>query len=213
MFQYHSPILFARRTLAARARPCVSQVSNNIGGHGNDFINLGTMGTTGPEGPAGPAGPQGEPGTSVISAEVDPNPGDLYIHLSDGTEINAGNVLGPPGPMGPPGPPGPGGAHNCVTRYINSDYTVQNDDYYIGVIKPSTDKTVDIKLPVVGTVCRILIIKDQRGPGGFKVKIIPQGGNDLEGSNQQIELQQPYESVTLLGQNGAWWVIANVQQS
>lgn len=108
---------------------------------------------------------------------------------------------------------GGSGDHNCVTRYVNADYTVQSDDYYIGVIKPSTDKTIDIKLPVIGAICRILIIKDQRGPGGYKTKIIPQGGNNLEGSNQQIELQQPYESVTLLGQNGAWWVIANVQQS
>lgn len=108
---------------------------------------------------------------------------------------------------------GGGGHHNCVTTYVNADYTVQSDDYYIGVIKPSMDKTVDIKLPVIGVICRILIIKDQRGPGGYKTKIIPQGGNTLEGAVQQIELQQPYESVTLLGQNGAWWVIANVQQS
>jgi hypothetical protein len=108
---------------------------------------------------------------------------------------------------------GGGGNHNCVTRYVNADYTVQSDDYYIGVVKPSVGKTVDIKLPVIGAICRILIIKDQRGPGGYKTKIIPQGGNDLEGRDQELELQQPYESVTLLGQNGAWWVIANVQQS
>jgi hypothetical protein len=106
-----------------------------------------------------------------------------------------------------------GGNHNCVTTYVNANYTVQSDDYYIGVIKPSMDKTVEIKLPVIGAICRILIIKDQRGPGGYKTKISPQVGNDLEGANQQLELQQPYESVTLLGQNGAWWVIATVQQS
>ena len=165
------------------------------------------MGTPGPEGPVGPQGPAG---VSVVSAEVSPNPGNLFIHLSDGTEIDAGYVMGP---EGPPGPPGPSGSCNCVTRYVNADYTVQSDDYYIGVIDPSVSKTVEIKLPVIGAICRILIIKDQRGPGGYKTKIIPQGGNDLEGSNQQLELQQPYESVTLLGQNGAWWVIANVQQS
>jgi len=108
---------------------------------------------------------------------------------------------------------GGGGNHNCVTTYVNADYTVQSDDYYIGVIKPSMDKTVDIKLPLAGVICRILIIKDQRGPGGFKTKIFPQGNDILEGVKQDVELQQPYESVTLLGQNGAWWVIAAVQQS
>jgi hypothetical protein len=66
---------------------------------------------------------------------------------------------------------------------------------------------------LAGVICRILIIKDQRGPGGFKTKIFPQGNDILEGVKQDVELQQPYESVTLLGQNGAWWVIAAVQQS
>lgn len=125
-------------------------------------------------------------------------------------QVGAGLSITPDGVLSANGG---SGNHNCVTRYVNADYTVQSDDYYIGVIKPSTSKTIEIKLPVAGAICQILIIKDQRGPGGYKIKITPQGGNDLEGSNQQIELQQPYESVTLLGQNGAWWVIANVQQS
>ena len=161
----------------------VVQIGNNISVTPEGVISVADP-IPGPPGPQGETGPQGPPGPQ-----------------------------GETGPQGPPGPPGPGGNHNCVTKYINDDYTVRSDDYYIGVVKPSEEKTVDIKLPVIGSVCRILIIKDQRGPGGYKIKIIPQGGNTLEGSNQQIELQQPYESVTLLGQNGAWWVIANVQQS
>ena len=46
---------------------------------------------------------------------------------------------------------------------------------------------------------------------GDKIKIIAQAGNTLDGASSK-DLQQPYESVTLLGQGSAWWIISRVQQ-
>lgn len=54
---------------------------------------------------SGLPGPAGNDGVSVVAATVDPQ-NDLIIQLSDGTNINAGNVLGPVGPQGPQGPQG-----------------------------------------------------------------------------------------------------------
>lgn len=102
------------------------------------------------------------------------------------------------------------GGNSCATTYVNKDYTVQPGDYYIGVVKGSEDD-IAIILPLATTECRILIVKDQRGKKGDKIKIIAQAGNTLDGGSSE-ELQQPYESVTLLGQGSAWWIISRVQQ-
>ncbi len=72
----------------------------------------GAQGPQGPQGPVGAQGPQGIPGNDGINgvdvdnAVVNVN-GDLIISLSNGTIINAGNVIGPTGAMGAPGPQGP----------------------------------------------------------------------------------------------------------
>ena len=51
----------------------------------------GPPGQQGPPGNDGPPGPPGLDGVSVTNAEIDEN-GDLIIYLSDGSQINAGNV-------------------------------------------------------------------------------------------------------------------------
>ncbi len=72
----------------------------------------GAQGPQGPQGPVGAQGPQGIPGNDGINgvdvdnAVVNVN-GDLIISLSNGTIINAGNVIGPTGATGAPGPQGP----------------------------------------------------------------------------------------------------------
>lgn len=57
---------------------------------------------------SGLPGPQGNDGVSVVAASIDAQ-NDLIIQLSDGTTLNAGNVLGPQGPQGQPGPQGAAG--------------------------------------------------------------------------------------------------------
>lgn len=87
----------------------------------------GSSGSPGPAGPPGPPGETGPQGVSVTEAHVGNPTGELYVTLSDGTVINAGDVVGPtgpqgmqgeqgetgeqgmPGPRGPKGPPGPAG--------------------------------------------------------------------------------------------------------
>lgn len=184
----------------------------------------GPQGAQGPTGAQGPQGEQGQPGmagVSVVSAEVSPNPGDLFIHLSDGTEINAGYVIGPPGPngaqgplgppgpqgeQGPPGPPGPSG--DCCeynTKTIITSYKTTNEDCYIGVINL---KTVDITLPVDPPLGKIIIIKAQQKLGDNKINIVTPNGEKIDGLDK-LTLQAPYECYTLVF-NKNWYITAKV---
>ncbi len=64
---------------------------------------------------------KGDTGTSVSSAEVDEN-GDLIISLSDGTDANAGHVVGAQGEQGIVGPQGPrGDGLSPLDRYDTYD--------------------------------------------------------------------------------------------
>ena len=64
----------------------------------------GSKGLSGPLGPGGPKGEQGPQGISLTQAEV--INGVLILTLSDATQINLGNVIGPQGETGSPGPLG-----------------------------------------------------------------------------------------------------------
>jgi hypothetical protein len=127
------------------------------GGQGTDiFYNTTNEGSPGPE---GPAGPPGEPGVSVVNAYMSSNPGDLFIELSDGQIINAGNVIGPPGPQGPSG--------NCNTvnvKLVATDYTAADNDCYVG----ATNNNIELTLPA-GIAGKVYIIKNQAN-GNIKVE-------------------------------------------
>lgn len=170
---------------------------NIMQGTDNDVI-INQAGGTGPQ------GPQGEPGISVVSAEVEPNPGNLILMLSDGTIIDAGNVIGPPGPQGPAGPQGPPGLSDpCCssTKTISSDYTVKEGDYYIGV---NSNNSVNITLPQTMAHCKQLIIKAEMGPplGNKKVTIL---GN-IDGKTSEV-INTPYGAIGLMFNNNSWNVI------
>ncbi|MEE2786522.1 MAG: hypothetical protein VX589_04220, partial [Myxococcota bacterium] len=66
---------------------------------------LGPRGIPGTPGAGGPAGPPGADGVSVQQATID-NAGNLILGLSDGNNLNAGSVTGPPGPAGQDSAPG-----------------------------------------------------------------------------------------------------------
>lgn len=168
-------------------------------------INMsGSQGIPGPPGPQGVPGPQGSPGVSVVSAEVSPNPGNLTIILSDGTEIDAGNVIGPQGNPGPQGPqgntgpqgePGPAGQCNHKTILISTDYQVQPDDWYIGV---SSDKPVKIILEDFPKDGKQIIIKLEMGAPIGNRKVTIKSNTDVIDDNSQVILQNPYESLMLV---------------
>lgn len=135
------------------------------GGAGSDIFYNTTS-----EGPPGPPGPAGPPGVSVVSANVLPNPGDLIMHLSDGTEINAGNVMGPMGPMGPAGPSG--SCSLASVKLVKENYTALENDYYIGTL----EKNITITLPE-SQIGKIYCVKNQVSGN---IKLIGTNGQTID---------------------------------
>ena len=166
------------------------------------FINSVVNGGAGTPGPEGPPGPQGEAGVGVASAEVTPNPGDLLLLLTDGTIINAGPVIGPPGP---PGPPGPGGGCSCTTTTITEDYCATEKDCYIGA---QLKEKATVTLPNTVAAGTKYIIKLEFGApvGNRKLTVQPESPALINGVTA-ITLTTPYESVSVIYNNGNWWTI------
>lgn len=162
-----------RRFVFRRAIPMISQ----YGGNGTDiFVNS----------LSNQPGPQGPQGVSVIDATVTDNPGDLILTLSDGTEINAGNVKGPIGDTGATGPAG-----NCNffnVTLVNEDYYIKSSDTYVGAVA----KNIEITL-LLGTTGRVFYIKNQ---SNGNVKVVGTGGQSIDGSSFQT-----------LGSNGSITVV------
>ncbi len=136
-------------------------------------------------GPPGPPGPQGEPGP----------PG----------------AQGPQGETGPPGPPGPPGPSSglCVlnAKVITDTYHVQPEDCYIGVLNT---ESIEIYLPENPPIGKLLIIKaQQKQIGNKKIYIVSQNSEKID-DGDEIVLQSPYESVTLVF-NDSWHITGQAQ--
>jgi hypothetical protein len=71
------------------------------------FINSTINSQPGAQGPQGPAGADG---ISIVDVNITNPSGELIVTLSNGNEIYAGDVIGPPGPQGIQGPDGLNGA-------------------------------------------------------------------------------------------------------
>lgn len=99
----------------------------------------------------------------------------------------------------------PSGNCDCITKTVDSNYTIQETDYYIGV---NSDKAVTIMLPAIDTNCSKFVVKAQMAPplGNRKVTIVPQGVSTIDGQASYV-LSVPYESVTLISNDGQWWII------
>lgn len=141
----------------------------------NDLI-INTSTGQGPPGPQGPQGVQGPPGPQGVQGP-----------------------MGAQGPQGDPGPPGPPAPINqaCIlnTIIVKDTYYVQPDDCYIGVLN---EKKIDIILPLKPEKGRMIIIKaQQKQLENKKIYIITQNGDKIDNSDQ-IVLQSPYESITLI---------------
>lgn len=172
------------------------------------FINSVVNGGTGTPGPEGPPGPQGEAGVGIVDAEVTDNPGDLLILLTDGTVINAGNVVGPPGATGATGPQGPPGqckSCSCQTITITGDYTATETDCYIGA--QLKDKAT-ITLPNTVDPGTQYTIKLEFGApvGNRKLTVEPEAPALINGVTA-ITLTTPYESVSVVYNNNNYWTI------
>lgn len=107
-----------------------------------------------------------------------------------------------------PGEQGPAGEGcKCEAIVVNTDYTVKEEDYYIGV---NSNGPVTITLPLLtsSSTCSEYVIKAEMGPplGNRKITVVPQGVAFIDGSNSYI-LQNPYESITIQGRGGNWFII------
>lgn len=158
-----------------------------------------TPGTPGPPGPEGPPGPPGKDGVSVTNAKVEPNPGDLIITLSDGTEINAGNVIGPPGTC-------TCASSICNTTLVTKDYSAKLTDYYIGV---NVTKPTNIILPSSPSDCTTYIIKlEMSSPVGNR-KVTVKGNGKLIDGQSSVVLENPYECLNIIYRGDGWHIISN----
>jgi hypothetical protein len=187
------------------------------GNSDNDVIinNSGGAGPPGPPGPEGPIGPQGPAGLQGPTGAQGPqgNPGPMGPAGEQG-------LTGPPGPAGQPGLPGqpgaqgqPGPAGTCTnscilnTKIIKESYKIQPDDCYIGVVN---EKSIEIYLPENPPKGKMLIIKaQQKQIGNKKIYIVTQNGDKID-DGDEIVLQSPYESITLIF-NDSWHITAQAQ--
>lgn len=164
-------------------------------GSGADTVIINTNGdncnenTTGPQGPPGPKGDTGEQGPKGDAGDEGP--------------------VGPPGEQGPQGPKGDtgpkGDSCKCNSILVNKDYTVNMDDYYIGV---NSTGPITITLPIDAPDCTELIIKAEMGPplGNRKITVTTADGSFIDGSNNYI-ITIPYQSVNIICRGGDWWII------
>jgi hypothetical protein len=63
----------------------------SVAGARGETGQAGPRGEAGPQGEPGARGPQGEPGVGIVSAKIDG--GKLIFTLSNGTTLDAGNLL------------------------------------------------------------------------------------------------------------------------
>jgi hypothetical protein len=168
-------------------------------------------------GGAGTPGPQGEAGVGIDSAEITSNPGDLLLLLTDGTVINAGQVVGPQGPTGatgsqgntgatgPEGPPGKCKDCECNTVTIKEDYCATETDCYIGAqLKEKATVTLPANVPD-GT--RYTIKLEFGAPVGNRKLTVEPGAPALINGVTNLTLTTPYESVSVLYNNQNWWTV------
>lgn len=184
-------------------------VINTGGGQGPP----GPEGPQGPQGVAGPQGPQGAQGPQGNTGPQGPMgpQGDTGIQGSPGPRGEQG-VEGPQGPQGvagPAGPPGPSGTMSCIlpAKVIQESYYIQPDDCYIGVIN---EKSIEIYLPENPPKGKMVIVKaQQKQIGNKKIYIITQNGDKID-DGDEIVLQSPYESITLIF-NDSWHITGQAQ--
>lgn len=141
----------------------------------------GSTGDTGPQGLQGPPGIDGLPGPS-----------------------------GPPGEKGEPGiqgPPGPSGQLDCrdKTTLITKNYTVEMDDYYIGLVNP---RPITISLPSYPTQSIELVFKEELGTviGNRKITIVTEDGSQIDG-RLSYTIDHPYQTVRVIHHSGSWYII------
>lgn len=161
------------------------------GFNGQDGVSVqgiqGTIGSQGIEGLQGLNGPTGLQGTQGLEG--------------NGTQ----GIQGIQGPSGGTQPV----TNSCIlpAKVISENYHIQPDDCYIGVLN---QKSIEIYLPQNPPLGKMLIIKaQQKQIGNKKIYIVTQNGDKID-DGDEVVLQSPYESITLIF-NDSWHITGQAQ--
>jgi hypothetical protein len=119
--------------------------------------------------------------------------------------INIGGLVGPPGPEGPQGIQGiqgpAGDASPVAVTVVESDYAIQDTDYFIGVIT-SAEYTITLPDPVEGTV---YVVKDISGNAATN-NITINNTSPIDGAATAV-ISTDYGSLTFVFVANAWSII------
>lgn len=94
-----------------------------------------------------------------------------------------------------------------ATVGVATNYTASIDDFYIGVTALLTNLTVT--LPTGAGDGTQFVVKDETGVAGvsYEIRVMPGGGDQLDGLNTWKAIIQPYGSITVVRRNGSWWIV------
>jgi hypothetical protein len=131
--------------------------------------------------------------------------GELILIYSDGTELNAGNVVGPAGPVGPQGDSSDTLESAFGTILVSEDYGCTNDDCYIGI---NCDRPITITLPISpGDGYQIALkIEMPELDAGQHVTIETNNDSTIDGA-LSYTMTEPWQSVHLLSRGGHWFIV------
>jgi len=187
-----------------------------IQGLSGEVSAQGLQGTQGLEGLQGPQGFNGQDGVSVqgIQGIIGSQGIDGLQGLNGSTGLQGIQGLEGNGTQGIQGTQGPSGGQQPVTnscilpaKVISESYHIQPDDCYIGVLNT---KSIEIYLPQNPPIGKMLIIKaQQKQIGNKKIYIVTQNGDKID-DGDEVVLQSPYESITLIF-NDSWHITGQAQ--
>ena len=165
----------------------------------------GATGATGIQGSSGATGPTGESGSTGVQ-------GATGLVGSTGVQGDIGNT-------GATGLTGATGVGKCKRITVDDDYQIIDTDYYIGV---NSRNSTTITLPNLSehdddddddddehdNTCSEYIIKAEMSApmGNRKITVVPRGSATIDGASGYV-IVIPYESVTVISNNGNWWII------
>ena len=119
-------------------------------------------------------------------------------------------LLNTPAMVGEQGPQGESGKCTCSRKaiVITENYTVLDDDYYIGC---RNTKPIEVTLPSTPNDATELIIKFELGtPVVHKeTTIVTSDGSLIDGSTTR-KVKAPYRGIHILYRAGGWFVISEI---
>jgi hypothetical protein len=140
----------------------------------------------------------------INNASISAN-GDLILKFNDGTELNAGNVVGPVGPPGPIGAAGELAEPNFGTTLVSENYECTYDDCYIGV---NSDRSIIITLPPHPGDGHQIAVKIEMAElnSGQTITIETDNVSTIDGA-LSYTMTEPWQSAHMFSRGGDWFIV------